>query len=53
MEVWLALATDYDGIQRVYGFTKEDDARRFAASVPDRRYDWDVMPLTLDSQEYV
>lgn len=54
MEVWLVVASDHDGYQKVWGFTREDDARRFAASMDQKSSCWhEVLPLRLDSQEYV
>lgn len=55
MEVWLVVASGWDGYEKVWGFTREDDARRFAAakdrSDPGRSYE--ALLLRLDSQEYI
>lgn len=53
MQVWLVLAYNFDGTHRVWGFTHESDAWKFAEAQTDERYEYSVEPLTLDSQEYV
>lgn len=55
MEIWLVVCSGWDGYEKVWGFTREDDARRFAAAKDksDLDHSYEALPLRLDSQEYV
>lgn len=55
MTIWLVCAYDWDGTQRIWGFTTEADAWNFASMEEKAtpKYSYSVEPLTLDSKEYV
>jgi len=53
MNIYLVLAYDWDGVQRIWAFTKETDAWKFAEAQTDQKYSYCVEPITPDSKDYV